>query len=83
MKNKTKLHAYMALWMHAICHFTSRDMGHYPFYFQRYGILCSIFLFTFRDMGYLGEITICIFARLLQGIWAIGSPYTKFNITQM
>ena len=26
-----------------ICHFTSRDMGYYPFYFQGYGILCSIF----------------------------------------
>ena len=27
-----------------ICHFTSRDMGYYPFYFQGYGILCSIFM---------------------------------------
>ena len=26
-----------------ICHFTSRDMGYYPFYFQGYGILGSIF----------------------------------------
>ena len=26
-----------------ICHFTSRDIGYYPFYFQVYGILCSIF----------------------------------------
>ena len=26
-----------------ICHFTSRDIGYYPFYFQGYGILCSIF----------------------------------------
>ena len=26
-----------------ICRFTSRDMGCYPFYFQGYGILCSIF----------------------------------------
>ena len=25
-----------------ICHFTSRDIGYYPFYFQGYGILCSI-----------------------------------------
>ena len=23
-----------------ICHFTSRDIGYYPFYFQGYGILC-------------------------------------------
>ena len=26
-----------------ICHFTSRDKGYYPFYFQGYGILFSIF----------------------------------------
>ena len=26
-----------------ICHFTSRDIGYFPFYFQGYGILCSIF----------------------------------------
>ena len=26
-----------------ICHFTSRDIGYYQFYFQGYGILCSIF----------------------------------------
>ena len=26
------------------CHFTSRDIGYYPFYFQGYGILCTIFL---------------------------------------
>ena len=26
-----------------ICHFTSRDIGYYPFYFQGYRILCSIF----------------------------------------
>ena len=25
-----------------ICHFTSRDIGYYPFYFQGYWILCSI-----------------------------------------
>ena len=25
------------------CHFTSRDIGYCPFYFQGYGILCSIF----------------------------------------
>ena len=24
-------------------HFTSRDIGYYPFYLQGYGILCSIF----------------------------------------
>ena len=27
-----------------ICHFTSRDIGYYPSYFQGYGILGSIFL---------------------------------------
>ena len=26
-----------------ICNFTSRDTGYFPFYFQGYGILCSIF----------------------------------------
>ena len=26
-----------------ICHFTSRDIGYYPFYFQGYRILGSIF----------------------------------------
>ena len=26
-----------------ICQFTSRDIGYYPYYFQEYGILCSIF----------------------------------------
>ena len=25
-----------------ICHFTSRDIGYFSFYFQGYGILCSI-----------------------------------------
>ena len=25
-----------------ICHFTSRDIGSFPFYFQGYGILCSM-----------------------------------------
>ena len=33
-----------------ICHFTSRDMGYFPFYFQGYRILCSIFLPTSRDI---------------------------------
>ena len=31
------------LGIHDICHFTSRDIGYYPFYFYGYGILCSIF----------------------------------------
>ena len=26
-----------------ICHFTFRDIGYFPFYFQGYRILCSIF----------------------------------------
>ena len=26
-----------------ICHFAARVIGYYPFYFQGYGILCSIF----------------------------------------
>ena len=32
-----------ALGIEDICHFTSRDIGYYPFYFQGNGILCSIF----------------------------------------
>ena len=35
-----------------ICDFTCRDpYGYYPFYFQGYEILSSIFLLTFRHMG--------------------------------
>ena len=26
-----------------ICHFTSRDIGYYPVYFQGYRVLCSLF----------------------------------------
>ena len=40
------------LGMQDICHFISRDMGYYPFYFQSYTILCSIFLFSCRDIEY-------------------------------
>ena len=36
---------YRVFGNHDIFHFTSRDMGHYPFYFQRYGIYS-------RDMGH-------------------------------
>ena len=32
-----------ALGIQDISHFTSRDIGYYPFYFQGYGIPCSIF----------------------------------------
>ena len=32
----------VVLGIHDICHFTSIDIGYYPFYFQGYGILCSI-----------------------------------------
>ena len=32
-----------ALGIQDICHFTSRDIGYYPFYFQGYGILGSTF----------------------------------------
>ena len=55
-----------------ICLSTSRDIGYYPFYFQGYGILCSIFLFTFGDIGYFGKITMGIFA----GIWDT-CPFTS------
>ena len=34
---------YRVLGIQDICHFTSRDIGYYIFYFQGYGILCSIF----------------------------------------
>ena len=36
-----------------ICHFTSRDIGYFPFYFYGYGILCSIsgiLLFFVQDI---------------------------------
>ena len=37
-----------------ICNFTCRDKyGYYPFYFQGYEILSSIFLLTFRVIGYI------------------------------
>ena len=26
-----------------MCHFTSSNIGYFPFYFQGYGILCSIY----------------------------------------
>ena len=39
-----------------------RDTGYLPFYFQGYGILCSIFLFTLRDIGYLGTLIMGEFA---------------------
>ena len=53
------------LGIQAICHLNSLDMGYYPFYFQGYGILCSIYLFTFRGIEYLGTIygDICQFIR--------------------
>ena len=46
-----------------ICHFTSRDIGYYPFYFQGYGILCSIFFVTSRDIDYSGNLIMGIFIR--------------------
>ena len=45
-------------------HSTSRDMGCYPFYFQTYGIICLIFLFTFKDIGNLGKLILGISASL-------------------
>ena len=33
---------YGVLGIQDICHFNSRDIGYFPFYFQGYGILCSI-----------------------------------------
>ena len=44
-----------------ICHFTSRDIGYFPFYFQGYGILCSIsgiLLFSSKIYKYREEIPI-------------------------
>ena len=35
----------MVLGIQDICNFTFRDIGYYPFYFQGYGILGSIFSF--------------------------------------
>ena len=52
------------LGVQAICHFTSRDNGYYPFYFK--GILDTVFniLFTFMDIGNLGKLIMGIFANL-------------------
>ena len=36
-----------------ICHFTSRDIGYFPFYFQGYGILCLIFGLLCRILNIL------------------------------
>ena len=85
MKNGSQLIKYfasieMGLGIQEICHFTSRDIEYYPFYFQGYGILCSI-LVTFRDIEYLGKLIMAIFASLLgtlarffQGICDIWYP---------
>ena len=50
-----------------ICHFTSRDIRYFPFYFQGYGILCSIF-------GLLSGILI-ILENLLWGYWPVYKGY--------
>ena len=57
-----------------ICHFTSRDIGYYPFYFQGYRILSILLpgiwdtvfnnLVTFTDIEYLEKIIMGIFASL-------------------
>ena len=48
-----------------ICHFTSKDMGYYLFYFQGCGILCSIFsLLLGPDIKYLEKIIMEIFGSL-------------------
>ena len=44
VKHSTSEEAFLGvLGIQDICHFTSRDIGYYPFYFQGYGLLCSIF----------------------------------------
>ena len=55
----------MVLGIQDICHFTSRDIGYYPFNFQGYRILCSIFcvlsgILIFRKIKF-GDI--CQFIR--------------------
>ena len=42
-----------------ICHFTSRDIGYYPFYFQGFNIFV-----TSRDIENLGKLIMGIFADL-------------------
>ena len=43
-KHSSKMEACIGvLGIQDICHFTSRDIGYNPFYFQGYGILGSIF----------------------------------------
>ena len=39
-------------------------MGYYLFYFQGYGVFCSIFLFIFRGVGYLEKLIMGIFVSL-------------------
>ena len=56
--------------MQDICHYTSRDIGYFPFYFQVNSILCSILGTFIRKLNYG---VICQFIRdvlsyLLQGI---------------
>ena len=59
-----------------ICHFTTRDIGYYPFLLP--GIWDTVFniFVTFRHTEYLGKVIMGIFASLLgifacllQGIW--------------
>ena len=55
----------MVLGIQDICHFTSSDIRYYPFYFQGYGILSSIFwllsgISIFKKINY-GDI--CHFIR--------------------
>ena len=54
-----------------VCHFTSKDMGYYPFYFQGNGILCSLLVYfqgywIFRKINYED---ICLFTTKDMGYW--------------
>ena len=72
-----------------ICHFTSRDIGYYPFYFQGYRILCSMFLllsgiFNIQEVNY-GDIwrfirDTCLFTSTNMGYLVTPPPPIKASL---
>ena len=43
-------------------------------------VISGIFLFTSRNIGYLGNLIKGIFSNLLKGIWDIGNPPVQASI---
>ena len=57
-------------------------MGYYPFYFQGYGILCSIFFVNFQGYWIFRKTNyrdICQFILDCLGVWDIGTPYISLT----